>query len=71
MGLTLGGVALGLLGAWGLTRFMKSVLYEVSTTDPTVYAGVSALLLLVAAAATWIPARRASRTDPVRAMQAE
>ncbi len=71
MGLTLGGVGLGLVGAWGLTRFMKSVLYEVSTTDPATYAGVSALLLLVSAAATWIPARRASRTDPVRAMQAD
>jgi putative ABC transport system permease protein len=71
LGVTLGGVVVGLAGAWGLTRFMESVLYEVSTTDPLTYAGVSGLLLLVAAAATWIPARRASRTDPVRALQGE
>jgi len=71
LGVTLGGVVVGLAGAWGLTRFMESVLYEVSTTDPLTYAGVSGLLLVVAAAATWIPARRASRTDPVRALQGE
>jgi putative ABC transport system permease protein len=50
---------------------MDAVLYEVSTTDPLTYAGVSGLLLMVAAAATWIPALRASRTDPMKALQAE
>jgi predicted permease len=71
MGVALGGVLLGLAGASGLTRFMDAVLYEVSTTDPLTYAGVSGLLLMVAAAATWIPALRASRTDPMKALQAE
>ena len=63
------GVAIGLLGAWGLSRFMESVLYEVSASDPITFAGVSVVLLLVATAATWIPAHRAARIDPAGALR--
>jgi len=65
------GVALGLLGAWGLSRALGSLLYGVAATDPLTFAGTAALLTGVAALAAWIPARRASRVDPVEALRAE
>jgi len=71
MRLTLLGVTLGLLGALALTRVIRSQLYEVSATDPTAYAGMSLLLVLVALFACWIPARRATRVDPVVALRYE
>ena len=65
------GIATGLLGAALLTRFMRSVLYGVETTDPVTFAGVTLVLLGVAFLASWIPARRAARVDPLIAMRAE
>jgi predicted permease len=65
------GIATGLLGAALLTRFMRSVLYGVETTDPATFAGVTLALLGVAFLASWIPARRAARVDPLIAMRAE
>jgi predicted permease len=65
------GVALGFCGAVALTRLMKTLLYEVSPTDPAVLAGVTLLLVLVAAAAGLLPARRAARIDPVTALRDE
>ncbi|NIP56565.1 MAG: FtsX-like permease family protein [Gemmatimonadetes bacterium] len=65
------GVVVGLAGAATLSRFMESVLYEVSATDPLTFAAVPAILLAVAAVATWLPARRAAGTDPVRALRWE
>jgi ABC-type antimicrobial peptide transport system permease subunit len=72
-GLWLAGVGLivGLAGAAMLTRFMRSVLYGVGTTDPATFVGVAAVLLGVAFLASWIPARRAARVDPLIAMRAE
>ncbi|HKJ03300.1 MAG TPA: ADOP family duplicated permease, partial [Longimicrobiales bacterium] len=65
------GVTLGLLGAAALTRLMGAVLYGVSATDPLSFLVAPALLVVVAFTATWLPARRASRVDPVVALRAE
>ncbi|HEX9886153.1 MAG TPA: ABC transporter permease [Longimicrobiales bacterium] len=71
MALTGIGVGLGLLGAWGVSRVLASLLYGVTATDPVIFAGTAALLTLVALLATWIPARRASRVDPVEALRTQ
>ena len=65
------GIGLGLLGAWGMSRALESILYGVSTTDPMTFGGTALLLTLVATLATWLPARRASRIDPVEALRTE
>jgi len=72
-GLMLAGVgaAIGLVAAAGLTRLMSSLLFGVTALDPMTYAAVSALLIAAAVLASYLPARRAMRIDPVRALQAE
>ena len=65
------GVVLGLAGAWGATRLMSSLLFGVSATDPVTFIAVALFLLAVAALASWIPARRATRVDPLIALRAE
>lgn len=65
------GIVAGLAGAALLTRFMRSVLFGVGTTDPATFIGVAVVLLAVAFLASWIPARRAARVDPLIAMRAE
>ncbi|HTL94863.1 MAG TPA: FtsX-like permease family protein, partial [Gemmatimonadaceae bacterium] len=64
------GVLIGLAGAVATTRVMQSLLFDVSPTDPLTLGAVTALLLGVAVAAAWMPARRASRVDPVEALRA-
>jgi predicted permease len=71
MVLTGAGVAVGLLGAWGVSRVLATLLYGVSPTDPATYAATAAALAGVAALASWIPARRAAQVDPVVALRAE
>jgi predicted permease len=72
-GIALGsiGVVLGLVAATGLTRFLASMLFEVGSLDPVIFGGVGAVSIGVAALATFLPARRATRVDPVLTMKAE
>jgi predicted permease len=65
------GVALGLGGAVGLTRWIRSLLFEVSPFDPATYAVVSVILLTAATLACYLPARRATTVDPIEALRAE
>ena len=69
--MALTGVVLGLMGSFAFTRFMRSLLFEVSPTDPATFAGVSLVLVGVALAASYIPARRATRVDPMAAQRYE
>jgi putative ABC transport system permease protein len=71
MVLTLAGVAAGLTIAASLTGWLSGLLYGVQATDPLTLAGVSLLLVLVTLLATYIPARRASRVDPMVALRCE
>jgi putative ABC transport system permease protein len=71
MKLALTGSAIGILLALALGRFLQSLLFEIRPTDLATLASVSVLLLTVAAAACYIPARRATRIDPIVALRHE
>ncbi|HVU11541.1 MAG TPA: FtsX-like permease family protein, partial [Phototrophicaceae bacterium] len=68
--LALIGIALGTVAALALTRLLQGLVYGVSTTDPIAFGGVIVLLTSVALAASWIPARRAARVDPMETLRA-
>jgi putative ABC transport system permease protein len=69
--LTLVGIALGLSGAFGAARYIRTLLYNVTPTDPVSFAGVAIFLVAVAALASYVPARRATAVDPLTALRAE
>jgi putative ABC transport system permease protein len=69
--LTATGIALGIAASIGVTRIMSALLFGVSPTDPMTYAAVSGTLASIALIATYLPARRAARVDPVVALRAE
>jgi putative ABC transport system permease protein len=71
MGLTLAGVAAGLLLALGVTRFLASLLFGVTPTDATTFAAMALFFGAVALFACWVPARRAARLDPTVALRSE
>jgi ABC-type antimicrobial peptide transport system permease subunit len=65
------GVGIGLVIALGLARFIAGMLYEVSAADPVTFVLVPVLLLIIAVLACYVPARRATRVDPIVALRAE
>jgi ABC-type antimicrobial peptide transport system permease subunit len=65
------GVVLGLAGAIALGRSMQAILVDTDPTDPVIFTGVAVLLGAIALVAGWMPARRASRVDPLMALRAE
>jgi ABC-type antimicrobial peptide transport system permease subunit len=65
------GAAVGVAGALALTRSMTSFLYGVRPSDPLTFAAVSLLLVAAAVVATYLPARRAARTDPLVALRGQ
>ena len=69
--LAVAGIGIGLAGAFALTRVMSTLLFEVSVTDPVTFAAVVALLVVIALLACWVPARRATKVDPLIALRNE
>jgi len=71
LALTLAGAAIGGAGAMALTRLMAGLVFGVSPSDPLTFAAVTAVLIAVALAACYVPARRAAAVDPVESLRAE
>jgi ABC-type antimicrobial peptide transport system permease subunit len=71
MGMLLIGITIGLVGAFILTKFMRTLLFEITATDPLTYVSVIGLLTVVALLACYIPARRAAKVDPLVALRYE
>jgi len=65
------GLVIGLLGSLALTRLISKLLFGVAPTDPLTFTSVSAILLGIGVLASWIPARRATRIDPITALRSD
>ena len=65
------GVAIGIVAALALSRFLEGLVYGVGVRDPITFVGIPVILLAVAAAAAYVPARRATRLDPMEALRVE
>ena len=70
-GLAVAGLALGLAGAWASTRLLANQLYEIKTYDPVTFIAVALTLVSVAFLACWLPARRATKVNPIEALRYE
>jgi ABC-type antimicrobial peptide transport system permease subunit len=71
LAMALPGIALGLMAAYWLARLLDTLLFEITPTDPVTYAAVTLLFVLLAIAASYGPARRGTRADPVSVLRAE
>jgi hypothetical protein len=71
MRLAILGLVLGLAGAWGMGRFLASFMPRLAASDPLAIAGTAGVLLVITLVACWIPARRATKVDPLTALRAE
>jgi putative ABC transport system permease protein len=71
MSLALIGLGVGLAATFALTRVMSTLLYGVSATDSVIFIGISLLIIVVALAAIFIPARRATKVDPIVTLRYE
>ncbi|MGH9484946.1 MAG: FtsX-like permease family protein, partial [Terriglobales bacterium] len=69
--LAVAGIIVGLAGAMAATRYLHSMLYGVTATDPVTLGAVGVILFVVALLASWLPARRAARVDPMVALRYE
>jgi putative ABC transport system permease protein len=71
LSMAIAGIAVGLCGALALTRYMQSLIFGVSANDPFTLAAVSVLLVLISVIASYVPALRAARVDPIEALRSE
>jgi putative ABC transport system permease protein len=71
MALAMAGVAIGLAGAFLITRLLRSLLFGVGVTDPLTFATISLLLVAAALVASYVPARRTAHIDPMIALRCE
>jgi putative ABC transport system permease protein len=68
---SIAGVVAGLAGAWAVTRLMTGLLFAITPTDPATFVSIAAVMIAVSLGASYLPARRAAKVDPVKALRAD